>query len=96
MKIEPFEDRIVVQSDEPEKLTPSGLYIPENAKEKPTRGTCLAVGPGHRKEDGEFVPLDIKVGDTVLYSKFAGTEVTEDGEDLLIISSRDVLARIRG
>ena len=95
MKLHPLEDRIVVRASEPEETTVSGLVIPDTAKEKPQQGEVLAVGPGRRTENtGEVVPLDIKVGDTVVYSKYGGTEITVDGEDLLILSGRDVLAKV--
>ena len=77
----------------PKSSTASGLVIPDTAKEKPQQGSVLAVGPGRRSEQtGELIPLDVKVGDTVVYSKYGGTEITVEGEDLLILSSRDVLA----
>ena len=95
MKLHPLEDRIVVRAGEPEETTVSGLVIPDPAKEKPQQGEVLAVGPGRRAENtGEIVPLDIKVGDTVVYSKYGGTEITVDGEDLLILTGRDVLAKV--
>ena len=93
MALQPLDDRIVVQPNEAEQTTASGLVIPDTAKEKPQQGKVLAVGPGKRAENtGELIPLDVSVGQTVLYSKYGGTEVTVDGEDLLILSSRDVLA----
>lgn len=93
MSLKPLDDRIVVQPNEAEQTTASGLVIPDTAKEKPQQGTVLAVGPGKRAENsGELLPLGIEVGQTVLYSKYGGTEVTVDGKDLLILSSRDVLA----
>jgi chaperonin GroES len=93
MALKPLDDRIVVQPNEAEQTTASGLVIPDTAKEKPQQGKVLAVGPGKRAENsGELIPLDVAVGQTVLYSKYGGTEVTVDGEDLLILSSRDVLA----
>ena len=93
MSLKPLDDRIVVEPNEAEQTTASGLVIPDTAKEKPQQGKVLAVGPGKRTENtGELVPLGIDVGQTVLYSKYGGTEVTIDGEDLLILSSRDVLA----
>ncbi|MFO1538150.1 MAG: co-chaperone GroES [Actinomycetota bacterium] len=95
MKLHPLEDRIVVRAGEPEETTISGLVIPDTAKEKPQQGEVLAVGPGRRAEQsGELIPLDLAVGDTVVYSKYGGTEIAIDGEDLLILSSRDVLAKI--
>ena len=93
MNLKPLDDRIVVKPNEAETQTASGLVIPDTAKEKPQQGTVLAVGPGKRAEaNGELIPLGISVGDTVLYSKYGGTEVTAGGDDLLVLSSRDVLA----
>ncbi|MBI1378471.1 MAG: co-chaperone GroES [Frankiales bacterium] len=89
--IKPLEDRILVKTTEAEQTTASGLVIPDTAKEKPQEGEVLAVGPG-RFEDGQRLPLDIKVGDKVIYSKYGGTEVKYDGEDYLLLSARDVLA----
>jgi chaperonin GroES len=95
MKLQPLEDRIVVRPGESEETTASGLVIPDTAKEKPQQGEVLAVGPGRRTEStGELVPLDVKKGDTVVYSKYGGTEITVEGEDLLILSGRDVLAKV--
>jgi chaperonin GroES len=95
MKLNPLDDRIVVRPNESEETTASGLVIPDTAKEKPQQGEVLAVGPGRRTENtGELVPLDVKVGDTVVYSKDGGTEITVDGEDLLILTGRDVLATV--
>ncbi len=92
MELKPLGDRIVVKpQDENESSLPSGLVIPETAKEKPQLGEVLAVGPGEYK-DGERSPVDVNVGDVVFYSKYGGTEVKHNGEDLLILSSRDVLA----
>jgi chaperonin GroES len=92
MDLKPLGDRIVVKpQDEEESRTASGLVIPDTAKEKPQLGEVLAVGPGEFK-DGERVPVDVNVGDVVFYSKYGGTEVKHDGEDYLILSSRDVLA----
>ena len=93
MKLQPLEDRIVVRPSKSEETTDSGLVIPDTAKEKPQQGEVLAVGPGRRSDtSGEVIPLGISVGDKVVYSKYGGTEITIDGEDLLILSSRDVLA----
>jgi chaperonin GroES len=93
MSLQPLDDRIVVKPGESEETTASGLVIPDTAKEKPQQGEVLAVGPGKRSDQtGELIPLDIKVGDTVVYSKYGGTEITTGGEDLLILSGRDVLA----
>ena len=91
VNIKPLEDRIVVKPLEAEQTTASGLVIPDTAKEKPQEGEVLAVGPG-RFEDGNRVPLDVKVGDKVIYSKYGGTEVKLAGDELLILSARDVLA----
>jgi len=91
VSLQPLEDRIVVKPSEGEEMTASGLVIPDTAKEKPQEGEVLAVGPG-RFEDGNRVPLDVKVGDKVIYSKYGGTEVKVEGDELLILSARDVLA----
>jgi chaperonin GroES len=97
MNLQPLEDRIVVRPGEAEETTVSGLVIPDTAKEKPQQGEVLAVGPGRRSDtDGGLIPMDISVGDIVLYSKYGGTEVTVDGDDLLVLSSRDVLAKVSG
>jgi len=90
-KLKPLEDRIVVKPSEGEETTTSGLVIPETAKEKPQEGSVVAVGPG-RFEEGNRVPLDVAVGDTVIYSKYGGTEVKVDGDEYLVLSARDVLA----
>ena len=95
MSLQPLDDRIVVQPGESEETTASGLVIPDTAKEKPQQGEVLAVGPGRRSETtGELIPLDIAVGDTVVYSKYGGTEISAEGKDLLILSSRDILAKV--
>jgi chaperonin GroES len=95
MNLQPLDDRIVVRPSEAEQTTVSGIVIPDTAKEKPQQGEVLAVGPGRRSEQsGEVIPLDVTVGDTVVYSKYGGTEITVDGEDLLILTSRDVLAKV--
>jgi chaperonin GroES len=91
VSIKPLEDRIVVKPLEAETTTASGLVIPDTAKEKPQEGEVLAVGPG-RFEDGKRLPLDVNVGDVVLYSKYGGTEVKYAGEEYLILSARDLLA----
>jgi chaperonin GroES len=92
MNVQPLEDRIVVRPAESETTTASGLVIPDTAKEKPQQGEVLAVGPGRTTDDGKVLPMSVKVGDKVLYSKYGGTEVTVAGADLLILNSRDVLA----
>lgn len=95
MKIKPLEDRIVVRPNDSEEVTASGLVIPDTAKEKPKQGEVLAVGPGRRSEQtGDFLPLGVSEGDTVVYTGYGGTEITVEGEDLLIFSARDVLAVI--
>ena len=91
VSIKPLEDRIVVKANEAETTTASGLVIPDTAKEKPQEGTVIAVGPG-RFDDGVRVPMDVKVGDNVIYSKYGGTEVKYNGEEYLVLSARDVLA----
>ena len=91
VSLQPLEDRIVVKPSEGEEMTASGLVIPDTAKEKPQEGEVLAVGPG-RFEDGNRVPLDVKIGDKVIYSKYGGTEVKYDGQDYLILGARDILA----
>jgi chaperonin GroES len=92
-RLKPLEDRIVVKANEGDETTASGLVIPDTAKEKPQEGTVMATGPG-RFEDGARVPLDVAVGDTVIYSKYGGTEVKVDGEEYLVLSARDVLATL--
>jgi chaperonin GroES len=90
--IKPLEDRILVRPEEGDETLPSGLVIPDTAKEKPQEGTVLAVGPGKRSDTGDLIPVDVKEGDKVLYSKYGGTDIKVEGEDLLILSARDVLA----
>ena len=90
--IKPLEDRILVQPLEAETTTSFGLVIPDTAKEKPQEGKVLAVGPGRVDDNGNRIPLDVAVGDVVIFSKYGGTEVKYNGEDYLILSSRDVLA----
>jgi chaperonin GroES len=90
--IKPLEDKIVVQASEAETTTASGIVIPDTAKEKPQEGKVLAVGPGRIDDNGNRVPLDVAVGDVVIYSKYGGTEVKYNGEEYLILSARDVLA----
>ena len=96
MALKPLDDRIVVRPSEAEEKTASGLVIPDTAKEKPQQGEVLAVGPGRRSDQtGDLIPLDVQVGDTVVYSKYGGTEITDGGEDLLILTARDVLAIVQ-
>lgn len=92
VNIKPLEDRIVVQANEAETTTASGIVIPDTAKEKPQEGTVIAVGPGRVDDNGNRVPIDVKEGDTVLYSKYGGTEVKYGADEYLVLSARDVLA----
>ena len=92
--LEPLEDRIVVRPGEEEEMTVSGIVIPDTAKEKRQEGEVVAVGPG-RFDDGTRVPMEVKVGDKVIYSKYGGTEVKVEGDEYLILSARDVLAILR-
>jgi len=93
MKLKPLGDRLIVKAVEDEETTASGLVLPDTAKEKPQKGKVLAVGDG-RIEDGERIPLDVEEGDEVLYSKYGGTEIKVDGEDLLVLRESDVLAKV--
>jgi chaperonin GroES len=96
MKLQPLGDRVVVTSTEDaESRTPSGLVIPDTAKEKPQIGEVVAVGPGARDDDGDRIPMEVSVGDKVLYSKFAGTEVKLNGSEYLVLSERDLLAVVK-
>ena len=96
MKFKPLHDRVLIEVLESEEKTAGGIIIPDTAKEKPQQGELLAVGPGRRSEQtGELVPMDVSVGDTVVYSKYGGTEISSAGEDLLILNARDVLATIK-
>ena len=90
--IKPLEDRVLVQPLEAETTTASGLVIPDTAKEKPQEGTVLAIGPGRIDDKGQRVPMDVAEGDTVIYSKYGGTEVKYNGKDLLLLNARDILA----
>ena len=95
VKIRPLEDRVLVTIEDAEQTTSSGLVIPDTAKEKPQQGRVVAVGPGKRSDtSGEIIPVDVNEGDVVLFSKYGGTEVKQDGEEYLILSSRDILAVI--
>jgi chaperonin GroES len=93
-QLEPLEDRVVVKPEEEEETTVSGIVIPDTAKEKPQQGLVVAAGPG-RFEDGKRVPMDVKAGDKILYSKYGGTEVKVEGEEYLVLSSRDILAIVK-
>ena len=95
MNLKPLGDRIVVEPAEREERTPSGIILPETAKEKPQEGLVLAVGPGRRDDDGNRVVMDVKKGDRVLYAKYAGTEVKVDDKKLLILKESDVLALVK-
>ena len=93
MNLKPLGGRVIVRPNEDdEQRTPSGLVIPDTAKEKPQTGTILAVGPGDRSDSGEIIPPDVSEGDVVVYSKFAGTELKYEGDEYLILASRDLLA----
>ena len=95
-KLKPLGSRVVIKALDREEVTKSGILIPDTAKEKPQEGKVLAVGPGDRDEDGERIAMDLKVGDKVLFQKYAGTEFKLEGEELLILNEKDVLALIEG
>ena len=90
--IKPLADRVLIEPAPAEEKTESGLYIPDNAKEKPMQGKVIAVGPGKKDENGKAIPMEIKVGDQVLYGKYSGTEVSGEGKDYLIVRESDVFA----
>ena len=92
MKLKPLGDRLIVKATEEEEKTASGIVLPDTAKEKPQKGTVLAVGPGRTLDDGKRESIDVKKGDSVLYAKYAGTEFKIDDEELLIVSQKDILA----
>ncbi len=95
MKLKPLGDRLIVRAIEEEETTASGIVLPDTAKEKPQRGEVIAAGDGRFDDEGEKrIPLDVKQGDTVLYSKYGGTEIKVDGEDLLVLRESDVLAKV--
>ncbi len=96
MKFRPLHDRVVVRRLEGETKTAGGIIIPDTAKEKPQEGEIIAVGPGGRDESGKLIPIDLKVGDRVLFGKWSGTEVKIDGEELLIMKESDVMGVIEG
>ena len=97
MKLKPLGDRVIVAPVEEEETTASGIVLPDTAKEKPQKGKVLAVGDGRYDEDGEKrIPLDVSEGDEVLYSKYGGTDIVVDGEDLLVLRESDVLAKVEG
>jgi chaperonin GroES len=95
MKFRPLHDRVLVKALESEEKTKGGIIIPDTAKEKPMQGKVLAAGPGARDESGKLVPMGVKVGDTVLYGKWSGTEVKIEGEDLLIVKESDILGVVQ-
>jgi chaperonin GroES len=92
-KLQPLGDRVVIQPMPREEITKGGIVLPDTAKEKPMEGKVLAVGPGSLDDSGKRVPLDVKVGDIVIYAKYAGTEIKEDGEELIILRESDILAK---
>lgn len=96
MKLTPLHDRIIVEAAEKETTTASGIILPDSAQEKPLKGKVLAVGPGKMLDSGKLVPVEVQVGDTVLYGKYSGTEVTVDGNEYVILRSDDVLAIVTG
>jgi chaperonin GroES len=96
MKFRPLHDRVVVRRLEGEQKTAGGIIIPDTAKEKPSEGEIIAVGPGGRDESGKLIPIDLKVGDRILFGKWSGTEVKIDGEELLIMKESDVMGVIEG
>jgi chaperonin GroES len=95
MKLQPLHDRIVVEAAQKEEKTASGIILPDTAQEKPQRGKVLAVGPGKRLDSGQLAAMDVKVGDTVMYGKYGGTEVTVEGKDYVILRADDVLAIVK-
>lgn len=96
MALQPLHDRLVVEAAAKEHTTASGIILPDSAQEKPQRGTVLAVGPGKRLDSGQLAPIDVNVGDVVLYGKYGGTEITVDGKDYVILRADDVLAVVDG
>ena len=96
MNLKPLGDRVIVKAVEQEEVTASGIVLPDTAKEKPQRGKVLAVGPGPRDEDGEYIKMDVEEGDEVIFSKYGGTEIKLDGEEFLILAEHDILAKVSG
>ncbi|MFW5751000.1 MAG: co-chaperone GroES [Planctomycetota bacterium] len=94
ISIQPLDDRVVVIRTEPEEATAGGIILPENAKEKPQEGKVVAVGPGKQLDSGERATPDVKVGDVVLFAKYGGTEITVDGEDVIVLRESDILAKV--
>jgi chaperonin GroES len=96
MDLQPLGDRLIVEVLEEEETTASGIVLPDTAKEKPQRGRVLAVGPGARDEDGEYIKMDLEVDDEVIFSKYGGTEIKVGGDDVLILRESDILAKVVG
>lgn len=96
MKLKPLHDRVIVQAAAKEEVSAGGIILPDSAQEKPQRGKVLAVGPGKTLENGKIAPVDVKVGDVVLYGRYGGTEVTVDGEDFVILRADDILGIVEG
>ena len=96
LKLKPLGGRVIVEPIEQEEMTAGGIILPETAKEKPQEGKILAAGPGERDEDGERIPMEVQIGDKVLYAKYSGTEVKLDGKKLLILRESDILAVVEG
>ncbi len=96
VNMKPLGSRVVVEPIEQEEVTPGGIVLPETAKEKPQKGTVLSIGAGDRDEDGKRIPMDVKVGDVVLYAKYSGTEIKLDSKKLLIMRESDILAILEG
>ena len=96
MNLKPLGDRLIVEVLEEEETTASGIVLPDTAKEKPQRGKVVAVGDGKLDDDGDRIPVDVQEGDEVLYSKYGGTEIVVEGEDLLVLRESDVLAKVTG
>ena len=94
MKLKPLDDRVIIEQSEADEVSKGGIVLPENAKEKPTKGKILAVGPGKTADDGKLVALTVKVGDLVLYEKYGGTEVQVDGEKRIVVRESEILAII--
>ena len=93
IKLQPLGDRVVVQPSEEEEITKGGIYLPDTAKEKPQRGVIIAVGPGRLDEEGKRIPMEVKKGDKVIYSKYAGSEIKQDDKEVLILRESDILAK---
>jgi chaperonin GroES len=92
ISLKPLGNRVIVEPSEAEEVTAGGIVLPDTAKEKPQKGTVLAIGPGERDDDGKYIPMDVKTGDVVLYAKYSGTEIKVDGKKLLILRESDLLA----